>query len=119
MPLLHQMHVSGNCYKVRLAAHQLGIAITLKVSAYHEQGGRIVANVSWQLWDTILQTLGNTGISLAYALIAFCMFMILRRKQPRIYLLTRAAVHVSSWTTRTSAAMRKTYSNLDLLDDNS
>jgi len=30
MPTLHQMHVSGNCYKVRLAAHQLGIALTLK-----------------------------------------------------------------------------------------
>ena len=26
---LHQMQMSGNCYKVRLAAHQLGIALTL------------------------------------------------------------------------------------------
>jgi len=30
MPLLHQMQMSGNCYKVRLAAHQLGTPITLK-----------------------------------------------------------------------------------------
>jgi glutathione S-transferase len=30
MPILHQMHVSGNCYKVRLAARQLGMPITLK-----------------------------------------------------------------------------------------
>ena len=28
--LLHQMAISGNCYKVRLAAHQLGIALALK-----------------------------------------------------------------------------------------
>jgi glutathione S-transferase len=30
MPVLHQMQISGNCYKVRLAAHQLGRAMTLK-----------------------------------------------------------------------------------------
>jgi glutathione S-transferase len=30
MPILHQMQMSGNCYKVRLAAHQLGTAIALK-----------------------------------------------------------------------------------------
>ena len=30
MPILHQMQMSGNCYKVRLAAWQLGIAMTLK-----------------------------------------------------------------------------------------
>ena len=30
MPILHQMQVSGNCYKVRLAARQLGATITLK-----------------------------------------------------------------------------------------
>lgn len=30
MPVLHQMQVSGNCYKVRLAAHQLGIPLALK-----------------------------------------------------------------------------------------
>lgn len=30
MPILHQMAISGNCYKIRLAAHQLGIALTLK-----------------------------------------------------------------------------------------
>ena len=29
MPKLHQMQVSGNCYKVRLAAHQLGIPLEL------------------------------------------------------------------------------------------
>jgi glutathione S-transferase len=30
MPVLHQMQVSGNCYKVRLAARQLGVELTLK-----------------------------------------------------------------------------------------
>jgi len=30
MPVLHDMKTSGNCYKVRLVAHQLGIPITLK-----------------------------------------------------------------------------------------
>jgi len=30
MPILHQMQMSGNSYKVRLAAHQLGIPLTLK-----------------------------------------------------------------------------------------
>src|SRR5947207_4565502 len=28
--VLHQMQMSGNCYKVRLAAHQLGISLALK-----------------------------------------------------------------------------------------
>ena len=40
MPLLHQMHVSGNCYKVRLAAHQLGIAITLQDYGLHDGSTR-------------------------------------------------------------------------------
>ncbi|HEX3653962.1 MAG TPA: glutathione S-transferase family protein [Rhizomicrobium sp.] len=30
MPILHQMQMSGNCYKVRLAARQLGTPLTLK-----------------------------------------------------------------------------------------
>ncbi|MBI1328403.1 MAG: glutathione S-transferase family protein [Alphaproteobacteria bacterium] len=30
MITLHQMHASGNCYKVRLAAHQLGIPLRLQ-----------------------------------------------------------------------------------------
>ncbi len=30
MPILHQMQMSGNCYKVRLTARQLGIPIRLK-----------------------------------------------------------------------------------------
>src|SRR5260221_8640022 len=30
MLVLHQMQISGNCYKVRLAARQLGIALVLK-----------------------------------------------------------------------------------------
>ena len=30
MPLLHQMQMSGNCYKVRLVARQLGIGLTLR-----------------------------------------------------------------------------------------
>jgi glutathione S-transferase len=35
MPVLHQMQMSGNCYKVRLAARQRGIAITLKNYGLH------------------------------------------------------------------------------------
>ena len=30
MPVLHQMQVSGNCYKIRLAARQLGVELTLQ-----------------------------------------------------------------------------------------
>jgi glutathione S-transferase len=30
MPLLHQMHMSGNCYKVRLAARQAGVSLALR-----------------------------------------------------------------------------------------
>jgi len=41
MPILHQMHISGNCYKVRLAAHQLGIAITLKDYGLHDGSTRL------------------------------------------------------------------------------
>src|SRR5215471_4375814 len=37
MPVLHQMQMSGNCYKVRLTARQLGFPITLK--EYPEHGG--------------------------------------------------------------------------------
>jgi glutathione S-transferase len=33
--LLHQMQMSGNCYKIRLAAHQLGVALTLKDYPLH------------------------------------------------------------------------------------
>jgi glutathione S-transferase len=36
MPTLHQMHISGNCYKVRLAARQLGLALTLKDYPLHD-----------------------------------------------------------------------------------
>jgi|KBSMisStandDraft_5_1062788.scaffolds.fasta_scaffold746984_2 glutathione S-transferase len=36
MPVLHQMHMSGNCYKVRLAAHQLGLPISLKEYGLHD-----------------------------------------------------------------------------------
>ncbi len=35
MPILHQMHVSGNCYKIRLAAKQLGIPLVLKDYPLH------------------------------------------------------------------------------------
>jgi glutathione S-transferase len=35
MPILHQMPMSGNCYKVRLAAHQLGVPLTLKDYPLH------------------------------------------------------------------------------------
>ena len=36
MPILHQMPVSGNCYKVRLAAAELGIALTFKDYGLHD-----------------------------------------------------------------------------------
>jgi Glutathione S-transferase, N-terminal domain len=36
MPVLHQMQVSGNCYKVRLAARQLGVELTLKDYGLHD-----------------------------------------------------------------------------------
>ncbi len=35
MPTLHQMQVSGNCYKIRLAAKQLGIPLALKDYRLH------------------------------------------------------------------------------------
>jgi glutathione S-transferase len=40
MPILHQMHVSGNCYKVRLAAHQTGVPLTLKDYGLHDGSTR-------------------------------------------------------------------------------
>lgn len=40
MPVLHQMHVSGNCYKVRLAARQLDVAITLQDYGLHDGSTR-------------------------------------------------------------------------------
>src|SRR5258708_40147525 len=38
MLILHQMQMSGNCYKVRLAVHQLGLSVALK--DYPEHGGK-------------------------------------------------------------------------------
>jgi len=35
MPVLHQMHVSGNCYKVRLLARQVGVDLKLKDYPLH------------------------------------------------------------------------------------
>jgi glutathione S-transferase len=43
MPILHQMHASGNCYKVRLAAAELGIALTLKDYGLHDGSTRTPA----------------------------------------------------------------------------
>jgi glutathione S-transferase len=40
MPILHQMQVSGNCYKVRLAARQAGVALTLKNYGLHDGATR-------------------------------------------------------------------------------
>jgi glutathione S-transferase len=34
-PILHQMQMSGNCYKVRLAARQLGVPLSLKDYSLH------------------------------------------------------------------------------------
>jgi glutathione S-transferase len=36
MLTLHQMHISGNCYKIRLAARQLGIALAFKEYGLHD-----------------------------------------------------------------------------------
>ena len=36
MPTLHQMHISGNCYKIRLAAHLLGVPLTLVDYPLHD-----------------------------------------------------------------------------------
>jgi len=36
MPVLHQMQMSGNCYKVRLAARQLGVKLALKEYGLHD-----------------------------------------------------------------------------------
>ena len=36
MPVLHQMQVSGNCYKVRLVARQLGIPLRLRNYGLHD-----------------------------------------------------------------------------------
>ncbi len=36
MPVLHQMQVSGNCYKIRLAAQLLGIGLELKDYGLHD-----------------------------------------------------------------------------------
>jgi glutathione S-transferase len=40
MPILHQMQMSGNCYKVRLAARQLRTAITLQNYGLHDGSTR-------------------------------------------------------------------------------
>src|SRR5205085_5778959 len=37
VPVLHQMQMSGNCYKVRLTARQVGVLLTLR--DYSEFGG--------------------------------------------------------------------------------
>jgi glutathione S-transferase len=36
MPILHQMPISGNCYKVRLLARQTGMALALKDYPLHD-----------------------------------------------------------------------------------
>jgi glutathione S-transferase len=40
MLVLHQMHMSGNCYKIRLAARQLGIPLTLVDYGLHDGATR-------------------------------------------------------------------------------
>jgi glutathione S-transferase len=40
VPVLHQMSVSGNCYKVRLAARQLGVELTLEDYGLHDGSTR-------------------------------------------------------------------------------
>jgi len=40
MPILHQMQMSGNCYKTRLAARQVGVALSLKNYGLHDGATR-------------------------------------------------------------------------------
>jgi glutathione S-transferase len=40
MPILHQMQMSGNCYKVRLAAHLLGVTLPLKDYGFNDGATR-------------------------------------------------------------------------------
>ena len=40
MPVFHQMHMSGNCYKIRLAARRLGVSLTLKNYGLHDGSTR-------------------------------------------------------------------------------
>ena len=40
MPVLHQMQMSGNCYKIRLAARQLGVELKLKNYGLHDGSTR-------------------------------------------------------------------------------
>jgi glutathione S-transferase len=40
MPVLHQMQMSGNCYKVRLTARQLGLPLTLREYGLHDGSTR-------------------------------------------------------------------------------
>ena len=40
MPVLHQMQISGNCYKVRLVARQLGIPLELQDYGLHDRSTR-------------------------------------------------------------------------------
>ena len=40
MPVLHQMRVSGNCYKIRLTARQLGIPLALRDYGLHDGSTR-------------------------------------------------------------------------------
>ncbi len=38
---LHQMQMSGNCYKARLAARQLGIPVALREYGLHDGSTRV------------------------------------------------------------------------------
>ena len=40
MPILHQMHISGNCYKVRLCAAQAGVPLILNDYGLHDGSTR-------------------------------------------------------------------------------
>ena len=40
MPVLHQMQMSGNCYKARLTARQLGVPLRLKEYGLHDGSTR-------------------------------------------------------------------------------
>jgi glutathione S-transferase len=40
MPVLHQMQMSGNCYKIRLASKQLGVPLALKEYGLHDGSTR-------------------------------------------------------------------------------
>jgi hypothetical protein len=60
-------------------------------SLFEHRYNHLVARVTWEPWYSILIILGTIGFILGGFLLVFCIMQILKRKQPRIYLLTDLA----------------------------